>query len=319
MDIHEQYESLQPRGKSRVYDLLVGLGMDVTHWGVKEGKVRDNPATNTAYNDRWAYYDESTGVALLNLWHRNMACSGDEIVYRESFTEKATRYRAMGENYRDLRGKYREQAKSLQARGRDWAEKAMELNSILFKCFNGAGTFHVAIIAGDQTDGNEADSVKARELDSVLWHIKDFDQATLTWTLARGPKPSSHLVEEALPAITEQSYGIEIDDQFIVDLEDAPAQRVEKTAMVYERDPECRRQVLIRSKGNCESCSEPGFLKANGHRYLETHHIVAVSEGGHDHPSNMIALCPNEHREAHYGANKDELKAKYLSIVAALQ
>lgn len=319
MDIHEQYEALRPRTKQRVYDLLVELGIDVAHWGVKDGKARDNPATNTAHNDRWAYFDPRSGTALLNLWHREMAIADGEIIYRGSFTEDATRYRAMGENYRDLRGQYREEAKSLQRRGRDWAEKAVEMNSILFKCLNGSGAFHVAVIAGDKSEGDEADRVHARELDPVIWHIKDFDQTTLTWTLARGQKPAGVQVHTGLPAITEQSYGIEIDDQFIVDLEDAPAQRVEKTAMVYERDPECRRQVLIRSKGNCESCSEPGFLKPNGHRYLETHHIVAVSEGGHDHPSNMIALCPNEHREAHYGANKDELKAKYLGLVAALQ
>ena len=33
----------------------------------------------------------------------------------------------------------------------------------------------------------------------------------------------------------------------------------------------------------------------------EFHHIVPVSEGGGNEPSNLILLCPNHHQEADYG------------------
>jgi 5-methylcytosine-specific restriction protein A len=34
---------------------------------------------------------------------------------------------------------------------------------------------------------------------------------------------------------------------------------------------------------------------------LEVHHKKQLSEGGEDTVENAIALCPNCHREAHYG------------------
>ncbi|MNG32956.1 HNH endonuclease [compost metagenome] len=76
--------------------------------------------------------------------------------------------------------------------------------------------------------------------------------------------------------------------------------------------------MLLRSNGFCEYCGMPGFIKLNGNTYLETHHIVPLAENGHDHPSNMIALCPNDHREAHYGKNQAELRQLFLAVVQLL-
>jgi 5-methylcytosine-specific restriction protein A len=33
---------------------------------------------------------------------------------------------------------------------------------------------------------------------------------------------------------------------------------------------------------------------------LETHHIIPLSEEGEDIEENVIALCPNDHRRAHF-------------------
>ena len=37
--------------------------------------------------------------------------------------------------------------------------------------------------------------------------------------------------------------------------------------------------------------------------YLEPHHIRRVSDGGPDHPRWVAAICPNCHREVHFGAS----------------
>ena len=37
----------------------------------------------------------------------------------------------------------------------------------------------------------------------------------------------------------------------------------------------------------------------DGSPYLEPHHIVWLSRGGEDTPSNTVALCPNCHRRMH--------------------
>ncbi|MEE7094460.1 HNH endonuclease, partial [Escherichia coli O10] len=39
----------------------------------------------------------------------------------------------------------------------------------------------------------------------------------------------------------------------------------------------------------------------DGTPFLEVHHIEWLSKGGEDSVENAIALCPNCHRQAHYG------------------
>ncbi|WP_256325004.1 HNH endonuclease signature motif containing protein [Nitrosomonas sp. Nm132] len=41
--------------------------------------------------------------------------------------------------------------------------------------------------------------------------------------------------------------------------------------------------------------------KHDGSPYLEVHHKIPLAFGGEDTVVNAIALCPNCHREAHYG------------------
>jgi len=58
----------------------------------------------------------------------------------------------------------------------------------------------------------------------------------------------------------------------------------------------------------CQVCkvlglNPAGFLKINGEPYIETHHIIPVSEmeQGSLGVLNLITLCPNHHRQMHYG------------------
>jgi 5-methylcytosine-specific restriction endonuclease McrA len=66
----------------------------------------------------------------------------------------------------------------------------------------------------------------------------------------------------------------------------------------FDRRPEVRRIVLVRAAGRCEWCGQSGFSMANGRTYLETHHIIPLSEKGLDTPENLVALCPNHHRRS---------------------
>lgn len=71
----------------------------------------------------------------------------------------------------------------------------------------------------------------------------------------------------------------------------------------FKRDPNVVAEVLIRAKGNCGKCREKGpFNRASdGTRYLEVHHIIRLADGGEDTVENAMAVCPNCHRELHYG------------------
>jgi hypothetical protein len=83
----------------------------------------------------------------------------------------------------------------------------------------------------------------------------------------------------------------------------------------YQRD-ECVRQFVIeQAKGTCEYCRKLGFLLPGGSRYLEAHHIIALAKQGPDKVDNVVALCPSDHREAHYGANRDRLETEMKKII----
>ncbi|HMU90024.1 MAG TPA: HNH endonuclease signature motif containing protein [Pseudomonadales bacterium] len=88
-----------------------------------------------------------------------------------------------------------------------------------------------------------------------------------------------------------------------------------RSGNVYRRDPRVREQVLKIARGRCECCGELGFLTESGERYLETHHVVGVSERGPDSPDNIVAVCPLCHRKAHFSAEKTEVERKMLEAI----
>jgi 5-methylcytosine-specific restriction protein A len=96
-------------------------------------------------------------------------------------------------------------------------------------------------------------------------------------------------------------------------------QRSTGTTEYLSRDARVASYVLRESGGNCECCSSTApFLKSNGVPYLEVHHVKTLSAGGTDFITNTVAVCPNCHRELHYGANKNNLKSKLYSNVERL-
>lgn len=55
-----------------------------------------------------------------------------------------------------------------------------------------------------------------------------------------------------------------------------------------------------RAQGICDLCgSNAPFIDKNGLPFLESHHLITLSEGGPDAIFNTVALCPNCHRKMH--------------------
>ena len=71
----------------------------------------------------------------------------------------------------------------------------------------------------------------------------------------------------------------------------------------YDRCPKVAAWVLEHARGICERCKKPApFIGLVGLPFLETHHICFLAEGGPDIVENVVALCPNCHRECHSSA-----------------
>lgn len=71
----------------------------------------------------------------------------------------------------------------------------------------------------------------------------------------------------------------------------------------FVRNPDVVAEALHMAKGRCGDCGEIGPFerRSDGSIYLEVHHKLPLAQGGEDTLENAIALCPNCHRERHYG------------------
>jgi 5-methylcytosine-specific restriction enzyme A len=130
----------------------------------------------------------------------------------------------------------------------------------------------------------------------VPWAVTDYNWKNGQCTLTRGAHPNRFV------------------DQFSVEQESI--QKPEKrdvSSQAYVRSTIVRSNVLLRANGKCEWCEQLGFIMADGKIYLETHHIIPLSENGLDTEKNVAALCPNHHREVHHGTSKSEMRRKLLS------
>ena len=88
----------------------------------------------------------------------------------------------------------------------------------------------------------------------------------------------------------------------ILATENKNPERIVVTKRDFKRSPNVVVEVLSRANGKCQNCKRDApFLKEDGTPFLEVHHIEWLSKGGEDSVENAIALCPNCHRQAHYG------------------
>jgi 5-methylcytosine-specific restriction protein A len=141
--------------------------------------------------------------------------------------------------------------------------------------------------------------VSKRILDSAIWHVTAYYQKTGECTLTRG----------------EEKYV----DQFSMQTESSKKPQKHKVSgLAYNRSLFVRSNVLARAEGKCEWCNKPGFLMENGKIYLETHNVISLSDDGDDSESNVTALCPNHHREAHHGKNRAKMRKEFLNKLSGL-
>lgn len=80
------------------------------------------------------------------------------------------------------------------------------------------------------------------------------------------------------------------------------------SVIYYYRNRYVAAEALARAAGICEACQQPAPFarKSNGQPYLEIHHKQRLADDGADTIGNVIALCPNCHRKAHYGWQPEE-------------
>ncbi|MGW1148215.1 HNH endonuclease [Streptomyces sp. NPDC002454] len=86
------------------------------------------------------------------------------------------------------------------------------------------------------------------------------------------------------------------------------------------RSAAARRGVLERSGGRCENprcAGQPTDVTDRGLPILDVDHVDQLADGGRDHPSVMIALCPNCHAVKTRGTTRHTLAEELLAVALA--
>jgi 5-methylcytosine-specific restriction enzyme A len=87
----------------------------------------------------------------------------------------------------------------------------------------------------------------------------------------------------------------------------------------FQRDSTVKAWVLQQAAGKCENCQQPApFNSIDGSPFLEIHHVRKLADNGSDTVANAVALCPNCHREFHYGEHSQALVARLYELVTRL-
>lgn len=279
--------SLKPQKNYNVFDLAEQAGFDVADWIASSNDKRGHKA-NPKYCFEWTFVEPGK-VVIFNLWYQNMLPEDGLIRQRGNFRVDAASHK--GPN-----GKTQ------------WRTRATRLDSALQAALIGNLPIRVIIIDGKQRDKTDADKstkaskVSKRELDPEPWTLTAYDMETGKFELTRG--------------ILQQEFV----DQFDMDqLAKSGPEKIEINSSIYYRDPKVRKAVLRRANGTCELCGAKGFEMAGGAIYLETHHVITLGDGGEDHVLNVAALCPNDHRRAHYAQGRNEIQQELLAFLRQLK
>jgi 5-methylcytosine-specific restriction protein A len=268
---------LTPRRKkrTRLYDLVREAGVDVEDWK-KSSKNPNRVASNPKYCYEWAFL-ESGQVAVLSLWQGGISAGAKGSIQCKLNIRKFATDKYSSIVVRRARSMDRVLAVAHESR--------LPVRAIVS---DGAGNY-------DPSSSPARPYVKNRWLDDQIWRVVAYDQNTGNAVVQRG---------------ADSKYI----DQFTDD-DSAQTRTKTVTQNIFERSSTVRLLVLERAAGKCEWCDEPGFRTVSGKIYLETHHIVPLSEKGLDRPVNVIALCPNDHRQAHYGEEQEKWRHGMLARV----
>ena len=184
--------------------------------------------------------------------------------------------------------------------------RASACSSIIETAFHTKAAIRIGILDGFQeTVGlREVSQARKRELDPVPWYAHHRNADDLIVVVRGIQQP-----EDSDAGDSEQSR----DEQ---DSASPERGKKTKTAVYTARNPDVVRDAKLRAgTGCCELCGKPGFLTAQGHYYLEGHHVIPLSYDGDDAVHNVVAICPEDHRRAHFGHDRHDIREQLIQDV----
>lgn len=311
-------ETLRPTGKSMIIDCVQSAGIDVSEWSFRksDGRSVSRPQSNGGYCYEWSFRSADISTLLLCVWWEGLHVdSQGRVCFSENLRAYADALIQQLEKYPKNRNRTIKDPRINRAQHFSTTVHLAAINSTPVR---------VVIVTGPvrerETEDERAkhDRATGRQLDDQPWFVESFEEDGAFLLVRGNPNPLSIVAETTDVEETPMQLEIAVvSDPPVVDqfaTNERPDTYIYNGVQRY-RDPSVRRRVLERSGGVCELTEVPGFLMANGGVYLETHHIIPLSEGGADTVENIIALTANAHRRAHLGVDRDEIRTRCLEIV----
>ena len=300
-------ESLRPTQWAAIMDVVAAAGIDVSKWAIKQdGSPVQEPKANPHYCSDWAFGgdDEPT---LLCVWHKSLTAAQDGIRYEGNLRAVFSGLNSVAID--------RANSRIVKSRARSQANRALNFDLLVQRAYRKEKPVRVVLLVGEPRSeaelGWDTSKVKYRLLDSEPWYVHSYSDDDGSFRMVRGlRRDSTSEVDAETAEVLKSSEEPAFVDQF--DVPEPPEKR-DSAGSVYPRSQEVREAVLRRAGGVCECCGQPGFKMENGVVFHETHHVVPLSEKGPDVEWNVVALCPNDHRRAHYGVDRVALRESLLA------
>lgn len=303
MNIEETLRAIKPTEYIEVMDVVGAAGISVEAWSVKrDGTAAQNARSNPTYVYEWAFGGEQEPT-LLCIWHRSLKIIDYQIVLVDCVRDYALEL--------DRKAIDQTEPPEVKSRARSQAKRARKFDGMVQRAFRKGQPVRVVLLEGQHTDeaklGWASSHVEKRLLDTESWYVHEYRDEDGTFRLVRAipaAKNDSAVASDKVPAYDALN-----------DLDAPPPgnmspAKFQGAVSGFKRDDAVREFVRARAKGFCEYCNAPGFLLPDGKRYIETHHLIWLSEGGPDTVANVIALCANHHREVHFGQERKVLEEK---------
>jgi 5-methylcytosine-specific restriction enzyme A len=134
--------------------------------------------------------------------------------------------------------------------------------------------------------------------------------------------PANNIYNIQSSTVTEPTIDLQKDKPSLEELkgriekkDSKPTKGKLSTREYFIRSQEIIDYAIARANTYCERCNKLApFINTLDIPYLEVHHIFRLADDGPDAAENVAAICPNCHREAHYGKEKDKIR-EYLAKV----
>jgi 5-methylcytosine-specific restriction protein A len=296
-------ESLKPQRNRTIMDLVAEAGIDVVPWAMRQdGTAVRNPRANPSYCYEWAFGGNGQ-PSVVCVWHTSTTVSDGLIFYEDNLRQHALSL--------DRIAITKENPPHVKSRARDQAARARRFDSLLQRAYRARQPVRVVLLDGasraEEKLGWERSEVKFRALDVDSWHMHAYADDTGLLRLVRGVSLPIQVASAPIMPLPPEFV-----DQF--SLPQAP-QRHDTSGSAFNRSAAVRDAVLKRANGVCEYCDEPGFKTASGSIFLETHHVIALSDDGPDQEWNVVGVCPTDHRRAHFGDNRAAMQEVFLDFL----